>query len=1254
MKKIIILFVFIIIIYKTYAQNSFPQGAPFITNYTSKQYKADPKNWFISQGNEGLIYVANSKNLLIYDGQNWHKIFNDDVNLYSLEIDKSGTVFLGFHRDFGVIEKNNFGKHTYKSLGDKLNEKVGTFAKILSDDMGIYFFATDTLIYYYDYKNITPIHFNPKLKLFWGFKVNNQVYVIQEGIGLSRLEGTKTVKVHDSPVFEDIISKPVFSMIGYSENKILVFSYIKGMYLIDLSKKDKIEAVESDANEFLVKNRVYGSVKMPNGDFAIASLQSGVIILDSKLNLKQIISKRKGLNSNVVYNVTIDRDENLWAALEDGMAKIEISVPFYTYSDKNELAGTLTTGIQYGKDIYIGSSMGIYKLKGNDSPMIMPVFENISKKYTIARDFQEYSDKTQPNLTTLFATSMVNVIQIEPDTIKPLLRRFACKNIHFPESDPNRFFVSHSAGVNIFEYDSIVSSINNIIFKDMGELQGIPKNIHSIYSNKVGDILVGSYENGSYFLSKQKGYEYKVIPIDTSKGLPDMDNNRILKYNDQLLIECNKKGLYTYNKNTDKVEAAKLDFTGRNDKIHTFKDIFTDNNGNVYTTNNNRLSFYKKNGEAFIREDKQFLRLPEEKISDIFFDSNNNAWIIYLDKVYLFDVNKLHLKQSKPYYALIEKVTTSSDSVIALGFYSDNTQGNKTVAYKRLDYKQNSLIFYFSAPYFNNEDEVLYQYKLKGFDNDWGAWTSDLKKEYTNLKEGPYTFSVRAKNIYGQISETANFSFGILAPWYRTVWAYFAYVVLSIALVYFIVKWNSQRLIKANIRLEQQIHERTKEIREKNSILEQQKEEISTQAELLATRNADLRKLSIVASKTDNSVMIMDENGKFEWVNSGFERLYGYTFQDFVSKFGDSLNKISTNHEIDSIIAKCVDDKKSVIYESYSKNKFGEELWLQTTLTPVLDSYDNVEKIVAIESDIKKLKKAEQEILQQKQILEQKNEEITTQRDELESQNIRIEKQKMSIQDSIRYARRIQGASLPNTNLLKTYFDFFILYKPKDIVSGDFYWFSDIKHENYRFVAVVDCTGHGVPGAFMSLIGNSLLNAIVNERNIYEPDIVLKELNKGILNALEQEDSKDSEVNDGMDICLCRFCKNDEHTTNVRFAGAKRPLIIWRSAYNKIEQIKGTRKSLGGAHNPRNKEVFTNHDVEITNEDVIYLTSDGYIDQNNIERKRFGTNNFFEIINKIGNQPLSEQKKILSTQLNNYMGAEAQRDDITVLGLKCS
>lgn len=265
---------------------------------------------------------------------------------------------------------------------------------------------------------------------------------------------------------------------------------------------------------------------------------------------------------------------------------------------------------------------------------------------------------------------------------------------------------------------------------------------------------------------------------------------------------------------------------------------------------------------------------------------------------------------------------------------------------------------------------------------------------------------------------------------------------------------------------------------------------------------------------------------------------------------------------------------------------------------------------------------------------------------ELAETNDKLAEKNQHITDSINYAKTIQEAILPSkTAIGNSLRDFFILFRPKDIVSGDFYWFTHF--EGYTFIAAVDCTGHGVPGAFMSMIGSSILNQIVKEQRILDPALILKHLNNNVRHALRQ-DVKEDASRDGMEICFCRI--NDSGDEAV-FAGGHRTLYMIRGT--ELISIKGDKESIGGKQ--KEERVYTNHEIKIEKgvRTVIYLTTDGFQDQPSPDGKKIGSKGLQEMIQKHYSVSGLEQKKLFEDGLDAHTqnNSEPQRDDITLIGI---
>lgn len=288
------------------------------------------------------------------------------------------------------------------------------------------------------------------------------------------------------------------------------------------------------------------------------------------------------------------------------------------------------------------------------------------------------------------------------------------------------------------------------------------------------------------------------------------------------------------------------------------------------------------------------------------------------------------------------------------------------------------------------------------------------------------------------------------------------------------------------------------------------------------------------------------------------------------------------------------------------------------------------------------------ELAESERVLEQKvierTQEVVRQKEEIEHQSEKLEELYTDITASIRYAKRLQDSILPQQQYIKSLLpDSFVLFKPKDIVSGDFYWVQDTPTK--VLFSALDCTGHGVPGAFMSLIGANALSRIVVENKVEKPAIILDELNRLSSEALNKS-TEGNEVRDGMDAAICSF---DKSTNILEYAGANNPLYLIRS--NEVKEIKADKFSIASfAPNAAN---YTNHEIKIEKGDSVYLFSDGYPDQFGGERgKKFMYKKFRDLLVKIKDKTPIEQKSILNSTIEEWRGIHEQVDDILVFGVK--
>jgi PAS domain S-box-containing protein len=388
---------------------------------------------------------------------------------------------------------------------------------------------------------------------------------------------------------------------------------------------------------------------------------------------------------------------------------------------------------------------------------------------------------------------------------------------------------------------------------------------------------------------------------------------------------------------------------------------------------------------------------------------------------------------------------------------------------------------------------------------------------------------------------------------------------------------------------------------------------------LLKSQNEELEKLSIVAKEIDSTVIITDRSGTIEWINEGMIDMYELTLKDLEERIGANIIETSNYKGLERTLEECISTKKSSFYTSKHFKKSGSVLWVQTTLTPILDHEGTVNKIVFIDTNVSAVKKSEVKLTEQKSLLQAKNSQIT---------------------DSFNYAKRIQQAVLPSDQTLSAVWEeYFALLNPKDIVSGDFYWFYEKNDKKY--LAVVDCTGHGVPGAFMTIIGNNLLNEILQD-DFDTPEEILQELHNRI--KLRLGGSIKAKVMDSMDLGLVRF---DTTSNKILFCGTHTSIYLVRG--RSLTEFKGSKETIGFKDTIK----LNMHTLEGQSGDMIYMHTDGYPDQKGGKKnKKFYYQPIRDMLINISRKSVEEQKDIVEQTFQDWKGKTEQTDDVCMVGVR--
>lgn len=418
----------------------------------------------------------------------------------------------------------------------------------------------------------------------------------------------------------------------------------------------------------------------------------------------------------------------------------------------------------------------------------------------------------------------------------------------------------------------------------------------------------------------------------------------------------------------------------------------------------------------------------------------------------------------------------------------------------------------------------------------------------------------------------------------------------------------------------------------------------------------------LLAQFSTDIISTLSPEGIYTYTSPACKTILGYEPDDLIGTLAYNLIHPDDIEKIGILHIKMLSDKEKSIFSYRIRNKAGKYLWLETTSQPILNpETGEIEEIIVVSRDIsaridleKKVKAEMEKVREELELMVEERTKLLqlangALRDEI-NKRTEVTRQmtlkNKEITDSIHYARRIQKAVLPKAERFYNMFpESFILSKPKDIVNGDFLWF----HEkgDKQIIILSDCSGHGVPGSFMSIIGNDLLDTIIACEGETNPSDILQKLEERLITALKNGGSAE-EVKDGMDIGVCVI---DRTTNQLSFAGAYRPLFV-RTPEGHFREIQGNSYSIGGGLNGRKKN-FQTSTIDIKEGTTFYLSSDGYYSQfGGPQGKKFMKSKFRETLTAISAQQIEQQKDSLLKTLADWQGSNEQVDDILVVGFR--
>ncbi|GEM_PF-879144 len=1220
-------------------------GYPYIINFfnPTKDFLASDVKDFTFLPN-GEIIGATDAGIVLFDGGNWYKLF--DGYFLSVAYDSvSNRVYVGSDASFGYLSFNSvFNSFEYTKLSLLVPERVKNVWYIIPSRYGIYFFVNGTSLYLYDYTGVIKVKVPKGFRVNRGFLVNNSLYVMDDSSGIGKVVKDKFVKITSD-------SREIYS------HSIRVFLPDKGSDDFLLVTKDgliyKYNELEekfsfvADLSGRIKDVEIYGGNYLSDSLLILNTLNSGVLIINKKGEIKEHLLRGNGLGSDKVSKVRIDPNRKV-VFLGTGRF-FDALLYFYPFRNCNEdnsgFIGDIGDYKILGQNLFIGTDNGLFvcNIRGE------PKFRLLNKKLIFYRPTMVVMHMPDGR-DFIIGGSLRHLFAVSNDLkVRILANYYNLYSLRQSHTNPYRFYALSFDSLFVFRFNpekiTVRKEFSFPLLKVYKQLE----------LNARDSILLISFNNS---LLDRASVDFKNRKLTITPVTSSYLNKKIRVYQDSLFFVLTNKGLFRLDEYSNSLVPFDPDLDNRLSQIEKnspLLDFFFYDKRIIFLSPQFLYVYHRKDGtiSKYSLIDK-FWVYPR----DLSFYGNT----LIFNKIYslvFVDIKNLDrfrlILNERPILSLVQLGDYTFYDFLSPSFLS-----HRDTVYKlEIPIPYNTAIgFRFNLVNSLITDDVKYSYYLKRYSKNWSSWRSG-ELRFNGLMPGKYLLKVRVlSNVTGRVYNLAVY-FRVKPPFYLSRVALGLYIFLLALFVYAVVRLRLHREEIVRSRLERLVKKRTAELEQKTRILQESnkmlnmlteelkssREELVAQNEKLRLTNLELRQLSLVAQYTNNAVLILDDKGRIEWWNKEFANLFKYKFKKGKETY-IPRNIKQLRPDIFERILNFDPDFKSVTYTTHEIiPDTGEDIWYQTTITAVKDETGKIFRFVILDIDITESKLAEREIKLQRDKLKDQTEVLQKVNRELEESRKNLERQHQEMLSSLEYAKRLQKALLPDELLHKLFPESFIFYMPKEIVSGDFYYLD--KRGDKIVFALGDATGHGVPGAFMSVLGITLLKDAIekNEDNLL-PNRILETLRNSVIKALHRNVIF-SDIKDGLDIGLNVI---DIKEKKLYFAGANISVNIIRDRDILIE-IRADRMAIGIkelAKLPFNLEV-----TDIFDGDRLYLYTDGFIDQfGGQDNKRYKRTRFKNFILKIQDIPLSQQEEVFRDELDKWMNDNEQIDDILIVGVE--
>lgn len=760
------------------------QGTPFLKNYTVREFKAYHQNWACIQDCSGIMYFANNNGVLEYDGVSWDLLpVPNRSTVRSLGLDRHNRLYVGAQGEFGYVERDRIGRIVYRSLKDSLPLDDRQFADVWSvhtASTGVYF-RTRKAIFRWTSDGLHAIESRTVFQR--SYLVRDTVFVVQEGIGLCRVVGDRLETVPGGDFFENL---QAYVMVPFDSNRTLIGTSRKGFFLYD---GRRVTPFRTTADDQLADRQVYNGAMLPDGRVALATLYGGLIVLDQGGRVSTWIDKSSGLINEKVHNVFADRQGAVWLALDNGLARVEVSSPFLMIGEESGLEGNVQSVARFEGRLVAATSTGVFRLEEVAATRWSP------PRFTPIPDLATQCWSLLAAGGVLLCATNTGIWQLNGDRPTRIEKGTAFL-LERSRLDSQVIYVGMKDGLGFLRFKDGRWVFGGMVDGVSGEIRAIAEIDRAVW--------LGSKYQGVWRVDVTGGMSSTAsfARFDTSHGLPP---GWIRAF------RVGKRPVFTTESGLFKFDAATQHF--RRDSSFgaeyagpvPVSPLYEDGRGRVWLTSGSDVALAVPREGLYDIHRFALQRIPEEaEINVLYEDEAGLFWMGGTSGLIAFLEERTRTIHRPPATMLQRIVSLARDSVLQR--FSE--------APLILPNSLNALRFEYALAAFDNESENEFQFVLEGFDDHWSEWARQTQKEYTNLPGGAYTFRVRGRDVYGQVSEEARFDFRIRPPWYWTWYSILAYFAMAAGFLYGGIRWRVRILEERNLRLKEKVEQRTKELQE--------------------------------------------------------------------------------------------------------------------------------------------------------------------------------------------------------------------------------------------------------------------------------------------------------------------------------------------------------------------------------------------------------------------------------------------------------